>query len=69
MEKLTVRIHNLETDEVIDREMTKEEFISHEEMRKELEARETSDNEKAAAKAALLERLGMTAEEAKLLLD
>jgi hypothetical protein len=63
-----VRIHNSETNEVIDREMTAEEFDAYKldkiaiaEAAKEKEAKE-------AAKAALLTKLGITAEEAALLL-
>jgi len=64
----TVRIHNVETGEIIDCAMTKEEAAIYaknvEESRHELELQE----QKATAKAALLERLGITEEEAKLLL-
>jgi hypothetical protein len=63
-----VRIHNTDTNEVIDREMTDEEFAQYaidqqaaEEVAAELEIQ-------AAAKSALLERLGITEDEAKLLL-
>ena len=63
-----VRIHNIETNEVIDREMTNAEFAAY---KAEQEAQDILKQEaeaKAAAKAALLERLGITAEEASLLL-
>lgn len=63
-----IRIHNAETGEVIDRAMTNAEFGIYtknvEESRHELDLQE----QKATAKAALLERLGITAEEAALLL-
>jgi hypothetical protein len=63
-----VRIHNSETNEIIDREMTDDELAIHEESQRiELE-RKLAESQKAAAKAALLERLGITADEAKLLL-
>jgi hypothetical protein len=68
MAKPIIRIHNIETDEVIDREMTAAEFKVHE---ADIKAKEASDAEiaqKAADKQALLERLGITADEAKLLL-
>jgi hypothetical protein len=65
----TIRIHNAETDEVVDRPMTAEEFAEYkievkatDEIRAERLAKET-------AKAALLERLGITADEAALLLS
>jgi hypothetical protein len=64
----TMRIHNLETDEVVDREMTNEEYADY------LAALEpkplTEAEQKAEAdKAALLIKLGITADEAKLLLS
>jgi hypothetical protein len=64
-----IRIHNVETDEIIDREMTDEEFAALKESKLEIEALAKADAEKAKAKTALLERLGITADEAKLLLS
>lgn len=61
-----IRIHNQETDEVIDREMTAEEF---EQFEAENAARAEAEATKAAEKAALLTKLGITADEAKLLLS
>jgi hypothetical protein len=61
-----IRIHNQETDEVIDREMTAEEF---EQFEAENAARAEAEAIKAAEKAALLTKLGITADEAKLLLS
>ena len=64
-----IRIHNLETDEIIDREMTDAEFAAYEvEQEKELKL-QVEAQAKADAKAALLERLGISADEAKLLLS
>jgi hypothetical protein len=63
-----VRIHDIETNAVIDREMNDAEFAQWEAdqaAQAELAAAETA---KAAEKAALLTRLGITADEAKLLL-
>ena len=68
MTKPIIRIHNIETDEVIDREMTNAEFEVYQ-AQQEVKALEDADKAaKAAEKAALLERLGITAEEAALLL-
>lgn len=71
MPKLTrpmIRIHNVETDEVIDREMNDEEFARYE-ADKAIEAAAEAAKAKAEAdKAALLARLGLTEDEAKLLL-
>jgi phosphopantetheinyl transferase (holo-ACP synthase) len=69
MPKPIIRIHNSETNEVIDREMTAEDFEAYEldqiaiaKLAKEKEAKE-------AAKEALLTKLGITADEAALLLS
>jgi hypothetical protein len=64
-----VRIHNIETDEVIDREMNDEEFAKYQARQLEKEAEQAKADAKATAKAALLDRLGITAEEATLLLS
>jgi hypothetical protein len=66
--KPMIRIHNAETDEVIDREMTNAEFAQYElDQANELQIK-NEIKAKAADKQALLERLGITADEAKLLL-
>lgn len=69
MSKPLIRIHNTETGEVIDREMTDAEFAQYQ---ADLEANELLKAEteaKEVAKSALLEKLGITAEEAALLLS
>ena len=64
-----VRIHDLSTDKVIDREMNDAEFAQYEaDKAKQLEA-EAEAETKATAKLALLKKLGITAEEAALLLS
>ena len=68
MTRPMVRIHDLSTDEVIDREMNDEEVAAYEAAQAETAERAAAEATKAAEKAALLERLGITAEEAKLLL-
>lgn len=64
----TIRIHNAETNETVDREMTKAEFDKY---KLDIEAN-TEKADKVAqdesAKEAVLNRLGITAEEAALLL-
>jgi hypothetical protein len=68
MSKPMIRIHNIETNEVIDREMNDIEFAQYEvDQAREAERKQQAEA-KAQAKAALLERLGITADEAKLLL-
>jgi hypothetical protein len=65
----TIRIHNTETDEVIDREMTAEEFAEYETQKAADAASQAAAEAKATAKAALLAQLGITEEQAKLLLS
>ena len=69
MTRPTIRIHNTETDEIIDREMTTAEFAKYKADLDAEAARKTEAKAKATAKAALLDRLGITADEAKLLLS
>ena len=68
MSRPIVRIHNTETDEVIDREMNDAEFAQYEADQAAQAAQAAAEAAKAEEKAALLERLGITAEEAQLLL-
>jgi hypothetical protein len=63
-----VRIHDLSTDEVIDRKMNDAEFAQYETDQAALATQIAAEAAKAAEKATLLERLGITADEAKLLL-
>ena len=68
MSKPIIRIHNTETDEVIDREMNNAEFAKYEANNAMQAAAQAEADAKATAKAALLNKLGITAEEAQLLL-
>lgn len=63
-----VRIHNADTNEVIDCEMTDAEFAQYkiDSAKANQEAKEQAA--KKVAKEALLQRLGITADEAALLL-
>ena len=64
-----VRIHNVDSNEVIDREMNNEEFAQWEiDVVADL-ARIAAIEKAAIDKAALLEKLGISADEAKLLLS
>ena len=68
MSKPMIRIHDTATDEVIDREMTDEEYAA---FQADLAKEQALITEKEAAEAkrqALLDKLGITQEEAKLLL-
>jgi len=69
MSKPMVRIHNVESNEIIDREMTDAEYDQY---LKEVESHKILQEEikqKETAKADLLARLGITAEEATTLLS
>jgi hypothetical protein len=65
MKKMTKPLIQID-DEV--REMNDAEFAQHQEMLLEAQAKEAAEQAKAEAKSALLEKLGITAEEAALLL-
>jgi hypothetical protein len=64
-----VRTHNLETNEVTDREMNDTEFAQYEADQVAEATSQAEAQAKATAKAALLARLGITEEQAKLLLS
>ena len=63
-----VRIYT-DTENFIDREMNDEEYAQWEKDNKAVEAQLTQIKAQAQAKADLLERLGISADEAKLLLS
>jgi hypothetical protein len=63
-----VRIHNMETNEVIDREMDDAEFTQWEADKAAQAEINAAESQKAANRAALLAQLGITEEQAKLLL-
>ena len=69
MTRPIIRIHNTDTNEEIDREMTDAEFAQHEIDQAKYQAEKAEAEVKAAAKAALLAQLGITEEQAKLLLS
>lgn len=68
MTKPTIQIHDLQTDEIIVREMNDAEFAQYEAVQEANAALQAEAETKAAQKAALLERLGITEDEARLLL-
>jgi hypothetical protein len=65
----TITIHNVETDQLIEREMNAEELAQWEADKAEQVMAEAAEAAKAAEKAALLTKLGITDDEAKLLLS
>ena len=68
MSKPTIKIHNVETNEVFEREMTSEELTQYEKNLEEFRLEEIQLQNKKAARQAILDRLGLTEEEARLLL-
>jgi hypothetical protein len=71
MAKITrpiVRIHNIETDEIIDREMNDAEFEAHQKQQEANKLAEAAKAKAEADKAALLARLGLTEDELKTIL-
>lgn len=69
MSNPTIRIHDLSTNEVIDREMNADEFAQWEADQLAQANQEAAEAQKAADKAALLTKLGISNDEAKLLLS
>jgi len=68
MTKPIIRIHNVNTNKVIDRVMTDAEFAQYNADQTANEIALVEAEAKATAKAELLAKLGITAEEAALLL-
>lgn len=69
MTKPSIQIHDLESGEILEREMTDEEFALHQALIERDQKQFEEIQAKAKAKAELLERLGITESEAKLLLS
>ncbi len=70
MTKPTIRIHNIETDEIIDREMTDAEFAQYEIDKANAVAEKAEVEAKAQAKAAAegkLAALGLTTDDLRAL--
>lgn len=65
----TVTIHNVESGEIIERDMTPAELKQYEADQVALAKESAARIAAASAKKALLEKLGLTEEEAKLLLS
>jgi hypothetical protein len=66
--KPTVRIHDLATEEVIDREMTEAEFANYQADQAAQVIAKAEAQVKENAKAAILDRIGLTADELKTIL-
>jgi hypothetical protein len=57
MPKPTIRIHNVETDEILDREMTDAEYTEYQKAQQEEKQRLAMEEEKIIQKAALITKL------------
>jgi len=68
MTKPLVKIHNAATGEIIEREMNTDEFAKFELEEADRNTFKTQAEAKANARAQILDRLGLTDEEAKILL-
>lgn len=68
MSRPLIRIHNIETNETIDREMNDAEFAEHNKMLETLAAEKADRDAKAAQRQTIADRLGLTADELKLLI-
>jgi hypothetical protein len=68
MSKPMIRIHNAETNEVIDREMNDAEFAQYEADQAVRAAKQAEATAKAAQRRAILDHLKITEEEARILL-
>jgi hypothetical protein len=68
MSRPMVRIHNVEKNEVIDREMTAAEFKIYEADQAAQLVKQAEAEANAAQRQVILDRLGLTADEAQLLL-
>jgi hypothetical protein len=68
MTKPMVRIHDIKTNEIIDREMNEAEFAQYQADQADQAARNAAETAKAAEKASLLNRLGLTEDELKTIL-
>jgi hypothetical protein len=69
MTKPMITIHNSETGEIVEREMNTQEFDQYETDQANDAVKAQAEATKAAEKAALLAKLGITDDEAKLLLS
>lgn len=68
MTRPIIKEHNATTGEIVEREMDDAEFAKFEAEAAEYEATKSALEQKAIARAEILERLGLTAEEAAILL-
>ena len=63
------KIYNIETEETIEIPLSQEKIASIENMQSKIDAEQNEINAKLEAREAVLQKLGLSAEEAKLLLS
>jgi len=63
-----VSFHNTDTNEIVNREMNEDEYAQYLKDVQEEEVRKAEAEAKAATRTQILDRLGLTDEEAKILL-
>ena len=68
MPKPMIRIHDLTSDTIEDREMTTAEFSQYQKNQLKLKTEQDEVQANADAKVAILDRLGLTADELKTIL-
>jgi len=68
MSKPTIQIHNIETGEIVEREMNAAELKNYNEGVKLADDMQAKLEANAIAKAAILDRIGLTANELKTIL-
>jgi len=68
MTKPVIKIHNVETNEIVEREMTVAEFKQYDANQKANELKKVEAEAKATARQAIADRLGLTADELQVLL-
>ena len=68
MSRPQVKIHNIETDEIVIRDMNDEELAAYQQFQTDVAARIEKEKADKEAREALLGRLGITEDEARLLL-
>jgi hypothetical protein len=69
MTKPMIRLHNADTNEIVDREMTDEEYLAYKDEQDKSKLEADKMTQTAADKVALLAKLGITEDEARLLLS
>ena len=69
MTRPTVLVHNMATNQIIEREMNDEEFLQYSQLIASKTSEEAAEAAKAAEKAALYAHLGITEDQARLLLS